>query len=106
MSDYISQTVTVSSCQSDISNQCRIKTPCITGMAAGGGGGGWGGRGGALPHEPHVIALNADHAMCCRTNGPRGSAGLRACADRGRTCPDRGLASTGSGDGVPQHSAV
>ena len=33
MSDYIRQTVTVSSCQSDISNQCRIKTPCITGMA-------------------------------------------------------------------------
>ena len=33
MSDYISQTITVSSCQSDISNQCRIKTPCITGMA-------------------------------------------------------------------------
>ena len=46
MSDYISQTITVSSCQSDISNQCRIKTPCITGMAEksnppprGGGGG-------------------------------------------------------------------
>ena len=38
----VSQTITVSSCQSDISNQCRIKTPCITGMAekAGGGGGG------------------------------------------------------------------
>ena len=33
MSDYISQTITVSSCQSDISNQCQIKTPCITGMA-------------------------------------------------------------------------
>ena len=33
MSDYISQTITVSSCQSDISNQRRIKTPCITGMA-------------------------------------------------------------------------
>ena len=33
MSDYISQTITVSSCQSDIGNQCRIKTPCITGMA-------------------------------------------------------------------------
>ena len=30
MSDYISQTITVSSCQSDISNQCRIKTPCNT----------------------------------------------------------------------------
>ena len=29
----ISQTITISSCQSDISNQCRIKTPCITGMA-------------------------------------------------------------------------
>ena len=45
MSDYSSQTITVSSCQSDISNQCRIKTPCITGMAEksnprlGGGGG-------------------------------------------------------------------
>ena len=48
MSDYISQTITVSSCLSDISNQCRIKTPCITGMAEksnpplpvlGGGGG-------------------------------------------------------------------
>ena len=25
MSDYISQTITVSSCQSDISNQCRTK---------------------------------------------------------------------------------
>ena len=34
MSDYISQTITVSSCQSDISNQCRIKT-------AAAGGGGW-----------------------------------------------------------------
>ena len=33
MSAYISQTITVSSCQSDISNRCRIKTPCITGMA-------------------------------------------------------------------------
>ena len=33
MSDYISQTITVGSCQSDISNQCWIKTPCITGMA-------------------------------------------------------------------------
>ena len=49
MSDYISQTITVSSCQSDISNQCRIKTPCITGMAEKsnpplgglGGGGAW-----------------------------------------------------------------
>ena len=39
MSDYISQTITVSSCQSDISNQCRIKTPWN-----GGGGGGWTGR--------------------------------------------------------------
>ena len=45
MSNYISQTITVSSCQSDTSNQCRIKTPCITGMAEksvsvrGGGGG-------------------------------------------------------------------
>ena len=39
MSDYISQTITVSSCQSDISNQCRIKTPCITGMAQRGEGG-------------------------------------------------------------------
>ena len=38
MSDYISQTITVSSCQSDISNQCRIKTPCITGMDERGGG--------------------------------------------------------------------
>ena len=37
MSDYISQTITVSSCQSDISNQCRIKTPC---KGAKGGGGG------------------------------------------------------------------
>ena len=37
MSDYISQTITVSSCQSDISNQCRIKTPCITGLHGGGG---------------------------------------------------------------------
>ena len=37
MSDYIGQTITVSSCQSDISNQCRIKTPCTFG---GGGGGG------------------------------------------------------------------
>ena len=52
----VSQTITVSSCQSDISNQCRIKKPCITGMAVkswGGGGGcgkdgggmGWGGMG-------------------------------------------------------------
>ena len=29
----VSQKITVSSCQSDISNQCRIKTPCITSMA-------------------------------------------------------------------------
>ena len=29
----VSQTITVSSCHSDISNQCRIKKPCITGMA-------------------------------------------------------------------------
>ena len=28
-----SQTIAVSSCQSDISNQCRIKKPSITGMA-------------------------------------------------------------------------
>ena len=34
MSDYISQTITVSSCQSDISNQCRGHM--------GGGGGDWG----------------------------------------------------------------
>ena len=27
----VSQTITVSSCQSDISNQCRKKKPCITG---------------------------------------------------------------------------
>ena len=43
MSHYISQTITVGSCQSDISNQCGIKTPSITGMAQtreGGGGGG------------------------------------------------------------------
>ena len=38
MSDYISKTITVSSCHSDISNQCRIKTPCITGVRGGGGG--------------------------------------------------------------------
>ena len=45
-----SQTITVGSCQSDISNQCRIKTPSITGMAQtreGGGGVAQGlGRGG------------------------------------------------------------
>ena len=29
----VSQPITGSSCQSDISNQCRIKKPCITGMA-------------------------------------------------------------------------
>ena len=29
----VSQTITVSSCSSDISNQCPIKKPCITGMA-------------------------------------------------------------------------
>ena len=44
MSDYIRQTITVSSCQSDISNQCRIK-----GQLGGGGGGVswrvWGGGG-------------------------------------------------------------
>ena len=34
----VSQTITVSSCQSDISNQCRIKKPCITGMECGRGG--------------------------------------------------------------------
>ena len=53
MSDYISQTITVSSCQSDISNQCRIKTPCITGMAGGRGGGGerGGGQRGAADDE-------------------------------------------------------
>ena len=37
MSDYISQTSTVSSCQSDISNQCRIR---YLSQAMGGGGGG------------------------------------------------------------------
>ena len=60
MPDYNSQTITVGSCQSDISNQCRIKTPCITGMAekeqpaawrlekrGGGGGCGQGGTQGA-----------------------------------------------------------
>ena len=63
------QTITVSSCQSDISNQCRIKTPCSTGMAGETGGGdegrlkknGGGDKGlptdrpvmhGPLPHEP------------------------------------------------------
>ena len=29
----VSQTITVSSCHSDISNQCQIKKPCITVMA-------------------------------------------------------------------------
>ena len=29
----VSQTITISSCQSDIRNQCRIKKPCISGMA-------------------------------------------------------------------------
>ena len=33
MTDYISQTITVSSCQSDISNLCRMKTPCIADRA-------------------------------------------------------------------------
>ena len=42
MSDYISQTITGSSSQSDISNQCRIKTPCITGITGTGGLGGGG----------------------------------------------------------------
>ena len=29
----LKQTITVSRCQSDISNQCPIRRPCITGMA-------------------------------------------------------------------------
>ena len=33
MSDYISQTITVSGCQLDISNQWRIGKPCMTGVA-------------------------------------------------------------------------
>ena len=38
----VHRAITVSSCQSDISNQCRIKTPCITGMAEKGRGAGGG----------------------------------------------------------------
>ena len=52
MSDYISQTITVSSCQSDISNQCRIKTPSITGMAEELGGGEGGGAARTPPARP------------------------------------------------------
>ena len=42
----VSQTITVSTCQSDINNQCRVKTPSSTGSAVrkrgmGGGGGIW-----------------------------------------------------------------
>ena len=65
MSDYISQTITVSSCQSDISNQCRIKTPCITGMAekqrgrgAGGGGGSTGGPPPLTPRTPGGVGAH------------------------------------------------
>ena len=32
----VNQTITVSSCQSDIGNQCRIKNPCISGTPGGG----------------------------------------------------------------------
>ena len=63
MSDYISQTITVSSCQSDISNRCRIKTPCITGMAekshATLGGGGVGFGFGGHPARDPTVSLKA-----------------------------------------------
>ena len=48
----VSQTITVGSCQSDISNRCRIKKPCITGICFSWGG--WGG-GGAPIHDPHFF---------------------------------------------------
>ena len=88
MCHYISQTITVSSCQSDISNQCRIKTPCITGMAekeqpaacrlektpGGWGGVGWGGGGGGafrVSENPNLQILPRQNACQFSTMSER-----------------------------------
>ena len=74
----VSQTITVSSCQSDISNQCRIKTPCITGMAGWGEGGGGGSAGRRGPDMPRV-ASRARQATEGRTNDSRGDSCMSSC---------------------------
>ena len=71
MSDYISQTITVSSCQSDISNQCRIKTPW------GGGGGDWNSR--LKDGRPCLCVQRTAHVHRIRPRRTCGAAAAASC---------------------------